>query len=66
MTLRRDEIALWRSQVIAPLLSIEERGPLKPALAAIAARVHDHPSRGSHSVSERTIEAWLVPGPRRR
>lgn len=59
MTSHPDEVALWRFQIIAPLLVLEGRGQLKPALAALAQRLHDHPSRGPLQVSERTIEAWL-------
>jgi transposase InsO family protein len=54
------EIALWRYQVIAPLLALDGgRGSLKRALDRIAAQEHEHPQRGKIRVGRGTVETWL-------
>jgi len=53
-------VALWRYQIIAPLLALSgPRGSLKPTIARLAARTHEHPVRGPTHVAFGTIEQWL-------
>ena len=59
MTSKAEQLALWRFEIIAPLLVIERRGELKRAMEGLAARWHEHPTRGSIQLSARTIESWL-------
>jgi putative transposase len=55
------DVALFRYQVIAPLLSITgPRGALKREIQRIAARLHDHPRRGLIPVGAGTVEEWLL------
>lgn len=56
----RLRLALWRYQVIAPLLALERtRGQLKRELRRLAARGHEHPDRGPIRLGFGTIEHWL-------
>ena len=53
------QIALFRYQVIAPLVSLSgPRGTLKNEIKRIAARTHEHPYRGRTQYSFATIEDW--------
>jgi transposase InsO family protein len=55
------DVALFRYQIIAPLLSVAgPRGTLKHELEKIAAKLHDHPRRGLIAVGVGTIEEWLL------
>lgn len=55
------EIALFRYEIIAPLLSATgPRGTQKREIEKIAARRHDHPSRGRVQIGVGTIEEWLL------
>jgi transposase InsO family protein len=55
------DIALFRYEIIAPLLSITgPRGALKREIAKVASRRHDHPRRGGIAVGVGTIEEWLT------
>jgi len=57
---QRTEVALWRYQIIAPLVSVSgPRGTLKRELSRLAARPHPHPLKGSVQVGYGTIEEWL-------
>ena len=57
---RREEIALFRYQVIAPLLSVEpERGSLKRAIEGIASKTWDIPFSDKTSIGFGTVEHWL-------
>ena len=53
-------LALWRYQIIAPLLGLDEatRGSLKAALRRLAARTYEHPDRGSVRFAYGTLEHW--------
>jgi transposase InsO family protein len=54
------EIALFRFQVIAPLLTLSKgRGLLKQAIEGIAEQTHQHPLRGPVKLAFATIEEWL-------
>lgn len=54
-------LALFRYAIIAPLLSITgPRGTQKREIQKIAARQHDHPSRGPITIGIGTIEEWLL------
>jgi putative transposase len=54
------EIALFRFQVIASLVSLDgPRGALKREIARLAAREHVHPKRGPIQIGVGTIEEWL-------
>lgn len=56
----KKQIALFRYQVIAPLLAPqEERGALKRALTSLAERRHQHPHHGPIKIGRGTIEEWL-------
>lgn len=69
-------IALFRYQVIAPLISVSgPRGTLRREMKRVAERHHDHPYRGLTRFSLATIEEWhyqykrsgldgLLPAPR--
>jgi transposase InsO family protein len=53
-------VALWRYQIIAPLLALAgPRGSLKSAIARLAAQTQQHPVRGPTRVAFGTIEEWL-------
>ncbi|HLF81944.1 MAG TPA: DDE-type integrase/transposase/recombinase [Anaerolineales bacterium] len=53
------QIALFRYQVIAPLVSLAgSRGTLRREMQRIAARSHDHPCRGPTRYGYGTIEEW--------
>lgn len=53
------QVALFRYQVIAPLISLAgPRGTLKREMERIAARSHDHPYLGPTHHSFATIEEW--------
>ena len=55
------DVALFRYQIIAPLLSVTgPRGTQKREIEKIAARLHEHPRRGKVSVGVGTIEEWLL------
>ena len=55
------EIALFRYEIIAPLLSVQgPRGTHKREIEKIAARLHDHPRRGRVRIGVGTIEEWLL------
>jgi len=61
MANRPTDVALFRYEIIAPLLSITgPRGTLKREIQKLAARQHNHPSRGLITVGVGTIEEWLV------
>ena len=54
------QLALWRYQIIAPLLSITgPRGTLKRSIQEIVRRPHEHPARGSIQLGFGTVEEWL-------
>jgi len=54
------ETALWRYQMIAPLLNLERgRGLLKRELDRLSRREHEHPVRGVVRIGRGTIEEWL-------
>ena len=53
------EVALFKSQVIAPLLAPAAPGEtLRGRIASIADRVHTHPVRGPIRIGPGTIEEW--------
>jgi len=55
------DVALFRYEIIAPLLSIDgPRGALKREIKKIAAKQHDHPRNGLIAVGRGTIEEWLL------
>ena len=55
------DVALFRYEIIAPLLSVTgPRGTLKREIAKIASKLHDHPRRGLIPVGIGTIEEWLL------
>lgn len=55
------DVALFRYETIAPLLSIDgPRGALKRTIEKIAARHHEHPRRGRIQIGIGTIEEWLL------
>jgi len=55
------DVALFRYEIIAPLLSIQgPRGELKRAIQRVASKRHDHPRRGLTAVGAGTIEEWLL------
>jgi transposase InsO family protein len=57
--MQTDDTALWRFQVIAPLLSLDAgRGRLKAEIERLAERDHDHSRRGPVRLSFATIEEW--------
>jgi hypothetical protein len=54
-------VALWRYQIIAPLLALAgPRGSLKSAIARLAAQTQQHPVSGPTRVAFGTIEEWLL------
>lgn len=56
----RDQIALFRHSLVAPLVSTElEHGELKKELSRLAARRHDVPGRGKVKLSVATLRRWL-------
>jgi len=55
-----NDIALFRFEVIAPLLNLQgPRGVLRRAIEKLAERVWDHPLRGRVKLGAGTIEEWL-------
>jgi transposase InsO family protein len=57
---KQQRIALWRFELIAPLLGLpQRRGELKRAILGLAAEVHEHPFKGPISVRFGTVEEWL-------
>jgi len=53
-------VALWRYQIIAPLLSVHgPRGALARLIRQLAAQTHEHPLRGPLLIHPRTLEEWL-------
>lgn len=56
----RDQIALFRHSLVAPLVSTElEHGELKKELSRLATRRHDVPGRGKVKLSVATLRRWL-------
>ena len=56
----RLRLALWRYQLIAPLLALEgPRGQLKREIDRLVARDHEHPDRGPIRLGFGTLEHWL-------
>jgi transposase InsO family protein len=57
----RRRLALWRYEIIVPLLGLEEapRGSLKAALGRLAARTYQHPDHGPVRLAWGTLEGWL-------
>jgi transposase InsO family protein len=54
------QIALWRYQIIAPLLYVEgPRGSLRKEMRRLAERTHAHPFQGELRIGFGTIENWL-------
>jgi transposase InsO family protein len=59
-TQKTREIALWRFQVIAPLVALEgPRGAQRREIRRICSRTHDHPIRGRIHLGYGTVEGWL-------
>lgn len=59
MSEQYDEMALWRYQVIAPLLSLDrKRGSLKREILRICSLEHQHPYRGLVRLAFATVEEW--------
>ena len=57
----RQRIALWRFQLLAPLLDVERRrGAFRRAIEKIVRRTHDHPVRGPIPIGRSTLEHWLA------
>ena len=57
----RQPIALWRFQLLAPLLDVERRpGAFRRAIEKIVRRKHDHPVRGPIHIGRSTLEHWLA------
>lgn len=58
-----ERIALFRYQVIAPLLSVDPRdgprGALKREVDRLTRRLHEHPVRGPIRVGRGTMREWL-------
>jgi len=55
-----NDLALWRFQIISPLLSVDgPRGALKRAIESITRRIHDHPHKGMIKIGYGTVEEWL-------
>ena len=53
-------IALWRYQIIAPLIArVGPQGILCQAIRQIASRMHDHPLRGPIRIGYGTLEEWF-------
>jgi len=58
-SMRKLDVALWRYQIIAPLISLSgPRGTLKKEIEKIAARTYEHPIRGAVRPAYGTIEEW--------
>jgi transposase InsO family protein len=56
---RRDDIALFRFTVIAPLLALRgPRGELQRQIQALCKRTHEHPTKGPIWLACRTVEGW--------
>lgn len=54
-------VALWRYQLIAPLLAVNgPRGTLARLIRNIASQPHAHPIRGPLHLHTRTLEDWLA------
>jgi len=59
MSEQYDELALWRFQVIAPLLWLDgRRDSLKQAILRICLFEHQHPRRGLVRLAFATVEEW--------
>jgi len=56
----RKDLALFRYQLIAPLLRLTERGMLQPALEALSRQEHKLPDGSVRSYSVRTLERYLA------
>lgn len=57
---RPNDIALFRFEVIAPLLNLQgPRGILRRTIEKLTERVWDHPHRGRVKLGAGTIEEWL-------
>jgi len=55
------QVALFKYQVIAPLLSPPSQGQtLKARIREIALRIHQHPFRGPVRIGAGTIEEWFI------
>jgi len=56
---KNQEIALFRYQVIASLLSLEgPRGSLRREITRLSGLIHSHPIRGAEKIGFGTIEEW--------
>jgi len=56
---RRERIALFRYQVIAPLLAVTQRGSLRKEIEKMTERFWEHPFVGPIKLGFGTIENWL-------
>ncbi len=56
---RKDRIALFRYQVIAPLLALKQRGSLRKEIQKMTELFHQHPFLGPVRLGFGTIENWL-------
>lgn len=54
------EVALFKYQVIAPLLGRGDGETLAARIRSIAARDHPHPSRGPIRIAPGTVEEWYL------
>lgn len=56
-----NRVALWRYEIIAPLLALDEatHGSLKAALRRLGARTYQHPDHGPVRYADSTLEHWL-------
>lgn len=53
------EVALFRYQVIAPLLSLRgPRGTFRRGIEKIISQTHDHPTKGPIRIGYSTVEGW--------
>src|SRR5690606_5342120 len=56
----RKDIALFRYQLIAPLLRLTGRGQIQPALVTLAKEEHTLPNGSVRRYSVRTLERYLA------
>jgi putative transposase len=53
-------IALWRYEIVAPLMHLDgRRGALRRAMTRLASTPHIHPGKGTIAVGCGTLEEWL-------